>query len=135
MAYYVSTLPLSGANSRFLAPSRFPAFHLKCPAFFAYFDLKKCALCALHSVKWNSDNSATSFQCLTKLIRSAKSATYRYNLIVPRRFLYRPMFVKLRVFSLFEGCKILDDVLYCQLRPLAAEKHKQLVGPTLTEAV
>ena len=26
-------LPLSGANSRLLAPSRFPAFHLKCPAF------------------------------------------------------------------------------------------------------
>ena len=29
------TLPLSGVNSRFfLAQSRFPAFHLKCPAFF-----------------------------------------------------------------------------------------------------
>ena len=30
---YVSKLPLSGVNSRFLAPSRFPDFHLKCPAF------------------------------------------------------------------------------------------------------
>ena len=29
----MSTIPLSGVNSRFLAPSRFPAFHLKCPAF------------------------------------------------------------------------------------------------------
>ncbi len=29
----MSTLPLSGVNSRFLAASRFPAFHLKCPSF------------------------------------------------------------------------------------------------------
>ena len=25
---------------------RHPAFHLKCPAYFAYFELKKCALCS-----------------------------------------------------------------------------------------
>ena len=37
----MSTLPLSSVNSRFLAPSRFPAFHLKCPAYFAYFELEK----------------------------------------------------------------------------------------------
>ena len=34
----MSTVPLSGVNSRFfLAPSRFPAFHLKYPAFFGVF--------------------------------------------------------------------------------------------------
>ena len=36
-------------------------------------------LCALLSVKWNVDDSATSCTCSAKLIRSAKSATYRYN--------------------------------------------------------
>ena len=42
---------------------------------------KKCALCALFSVKWNSDDSATNFQCSAKLIRFAESATSRptYN--------------------------------------------------------
>ena len=49
--------------------SGFPAFHLKCPVFFAYFELEKCALL---SVKRNSDHSGTSFQCLAKLIRSAE---------------------------------------------------------------
>ena len=33
----------------FLAPSRFPAFHLKCPAFLAYFKVEKNALYALFS--------------------------------------------------------------------------------------
>ena len=42
----VNSLPLSGVNSRFLAPSRFPAFHLKCPAFLAYFELEK-----MHSMR------------------------------------------------------------------------------------
>ena len=37
----MSTVPLSGVNSRFLAPSRFPVFHVKYPAFLAYFDLEK----------------------------------------------------------------------------------------------
>ena len=41
MMMMVSTLPLSGVISRFLTPSRFPAFHLKCPAYFAYFELEK----------------------------------------------------------------------------------------------
>ena len=36
-------------------------------------------LCALLSVKWNVDDSATSCTCSAKLIRSAKSATYSYN--------------------------------------------------------
>ena len=44
---YVSTLPLSGVNSRFFAPSRFPDFHLKCPAFLRVSSWKKCTLCAL----------------------------------------------------------------------------------------
>ena len=48
---------------------RFLAFHLKCPAFFADLELEKCAL---FSVKWNLDDSATSFLCSAKLIRSAK---------------------------------------------------------------
>ena len=69
----MSTLQLSGVNSRFFSAiplSRFPAFHLKCPAFFLCISSwKKCALCTLLSVKWNSDDSATSFQCLAKLIR------------------------------------------------------------------
>ena len=54
-----------------LAPSRFPAFHLKCTAFLAYFELKKCTVCALFSVKWYSDDSATSFPCSAKLIPSS----------------------------------------------------------------
>ena len=32
-------------------------------------------ICALLSVKWNSDDSATSFPCSAKLICSAMSAT------------------------------------------------------------
>ena len=61
--------------------SRFPAFHLKCPAFFLRISSwKKCALCALLSVKWNSDDSATSFLCSAKLIRSAMSATISLQL-------------------------------------------------------
>ena len=67
----MSTLPLSGVKSRF-----FSAFPLFTSAFLRISSWKKCALL---SVKWNSDHSATSFQCSTKLIRSAKSATYRYH--------------------------------------------------------
>ena len=84
----MSTLPLSGVNSRFfLAPSRFPAFHIKCPAFFLVFPVgKKCNLCALVSVKWNSDDSATIFPCSAKLIRSAKLKKYVcFGLFVPSR--------------------------------------------------
>ena len=65
---YVSTLSLSCVNSRFLAPSRFPAFHLKCRLF-----------CVQILSWWNSHDSATSFQCSAKQIRSAETATYRYN--------------------------------------------------------
>ena len=48
----------------FLEPSRFSLkmSHLGKNAFYV----------ALLSVKWNSDDSATSFQCSAKLIRSAK---------------------------------------------------------------
>ena len=64
----------------FLAPSPIPAFHLKRPAFFLRISsLKEWVLCSLLSVMWNSNDSATSVQCSGKLIRSAKSATYRYN--------------------------------------------------------
>ena len=42
-------------------------------------ELGRDTLCALLSVKWNVDDSATSFTCSAKLVRSAKSATYRYN--------------------------------------------------------
>ena len=44
---HYGTLPLSGVNSRFLAPSRFPDFHLKCPAFLCEKRWEKCTLCAL----------------------------------------------------------------------------------------
>ncbi len=39
----MSPLPLSGVNSRFLAPPPFPAFHSDCPVFLAYlyFEEKK----------------------------------------------------------------------------------------------
>ena len=47
-------------------------FSLNMSRFFAYLELEKCALCALLSVKLNSNDSATSIQCSTKLIRSAK---------------------------------------------------------------
>ena len=46
----------------------------------SYFELETDGLyCALLSVKCNVDDSATSFTCSAKLVRSAKSATYRYN--------------------------------------------------------
>ena len=65
-------------NSRFfLASSRFPIFHLKCPAFFAYFEFEKMRSMRSAQRQLNSEDSATSFQCSAKLIRSAKSATYR----------------------------------------------------------
>ena len=41
------TLPLSGVDSRFSAPSRFPDFHFKCPVFLRVSSWKKCTLCAL----------------------------------------------------------------------------------------
>ena len=56
----------------FLAPSHVPAFHLNCPTFLCISSWKKCTLYALSSVKWNSDDSATSFQCSANIIRSAK---------------------------------------------------------------
>ena len=60
----------------FFSAIPFSRFSLKMSRFFADFESgKKCALCALLSVKWNSDDSATSLQCSAKLIRSAKSAT------------------------------------------------------------
>ena len=83
------------------------------------------ALCALISINWNADDSATSFPCSAKQIGFAiMSATYRYNLqhttrdindsetvfrnIIRSQFarvMY--LFVKLCVFSL----------LFYQLRP------------------
>ena len=70
---YVSTLPLTGVNSRFFSAIPLSRFSLKMSRFFlGISSLKKCTLCALLSVKWNSDDSATSFQCSAKLIRSAK---------------------------------------------------------------
>ena len=49
--------------------------------FFCVFRVwKKCALYALLSVKWNSDDSATSFPCSAKLIHSAMSATLSLQL-------------------------------------------------------
>ena len=55
----------------FLAPSR---FSLKMSRFLAYFELEK-----MRSVQHQVHDSATSIQCSAKLIRSARSATYRYN--------------------------------------------------------
>ena len=42
-------ITVSGVNSCILAPSRFPAFHLNCPAFSAYFGYGKNAHYALCS--------------------------------------------------------------------------------------
>ena len=54
---YVSTLGPTAFGRKLTHFYRHPAFHLKCPAFFCVFQVgKKCALCALPSVKWNSDN-------------------------------------------------------------------------------
>ena len=48
-------------------------FSLKMSRFFlGISSWKKCTLSALISVKWNSDESATSFPCSAKLTRSAK---------------------------------------------------------------
>ena len=44
---HYGTLPLSGVN--FLAPSRFPDFHLKCPAFLRVSSWKTCILNSLCS--------------------------------------------------------------------------------------
>ena len=63
----MSTLPLSGGNSSFFSAI---------PLFFSISNLKKCALYALPSVKWNSDDSAASFQCSAKLIRSPKCCVF-----------------------------------------------------------
>ena len=50
-----STIPLSGVNSRFLAPSRFPAYFAAGVGSISSW--KKCVPCAtLLSVKWNSDD-------------------------------------------------------------------------------
>ena len=57
-------------------------FSLKCPAYFAYFEFEKCALL---SVKWNSDDSATTFQYSAKLIRSAKLCVFCLFLLSPGR--------------------------------------------------
>ena len=56
---WVSILPLSGVNSRILAPSHFPAFHSNVPFFLRISSWKKCALRDLLIVKWNSEDSAT----------------------------------------------------------------------------
>lgn len=40
-------------------------------------ELGRDTLCALLSVKWNSDDYAADFKCTAKLLRSAKS--YKYN--------------------------------------------------------
>ena len=83
----MSTVPFSGVNSRFF--SVIPLFHFSIKMsrfFFGSSSWKKCTLCALLSVKWNSDDSATSFQCSAKLIRSAKLYNYVcFGLFVPRR--------------------------------------------------
>ena len=49
----------------------FSRFSLHMSRFFVeYFELGKCALCAVLSAKWNSDHSLISFHCLAKLMRS-----------------------------------------------------------------
>ena len=67
------TLPLSGVNSRFFGAIPLSCFLLKMSRFFLGISRwKKCTQCGLLSVKWNSDDSATTFQWSAKLIRSAK---------------------------------------------------------------
>ena len=83
----VSTLPLSGVNSRFFSTIPLSRFSLKMSRFFlGISSWEKYTLCALLSVKWNSDDSATTFQCSAKLIRSAKLKNgVCFGLFVPRR--------------------------------------------------
>ena len=50
----------------FLASSRFPAFHLKCPAFFGVFRVEKNALYALFST---SSGTQTTRHSLFKLVK------------------------------------------------------------------
>ena len=45
---------------------RLPAFHLKCPVFLRISSWKKCALCALLSVKWNSEEIGNQLPVLGK---------------------------------------------------------------------
>ena len=68
----MSILLLSGVNSSIFSATPFCRFSLKMSRFFCISSWKKCALCALLRVKWNSDDSVTSFQCSLNLIRSAK---------------------------------------------------------------
>ena len=76
-------LPLSGVNSRFFRTiplSYFPAFHLKCPTFFAYFELAKIALYALFS--------ASSGSCGTHTTRQPASRFPAFHLKCPTFFAY-----------------------------------------------
>ena len=64
-----STIPLS-------------RFSLKMSRFFAYFELERMRSMRSFSFKWNSDDSATSFQCSTKLVTMicvTKSRTGNYD--------------------------------------------------------
>ena len=63
----VSTLPLSGVNSSFFSTIPLSRCSLKMSRFFLRISSWKNAL---FSVKWNSDDLATIFQCSAKLIRS-----------------------------------------------------------------
>ena len=58
----------------FFSAIQLSRFSLRMSSFFAYFQVGKSAFYALCSVtiKWNSDDSAASFQCSARLIRSAK---------------------------------------------------------------
>ena len=72
----------------FLAPSRFPAFHLKCPAFFAYFQLEKMrsmrsAQCQVELRRLGNQlpvlgkaNSLCKIVCVKKKVTGNKVTTY-----------------------------------------------------------
>ena len=65
----MSTVPLSGVNSRLFSAIPLSRFSLKKSRFFwRISSWKNCNLCALFSVKWNLDDSATSFPCSAKQI-------------------------------------------------------------------
>ena len=102
----MSTLTLSGVNSRFLAPSRFPAFHLKRPPYFAYFE---------NFVKMRSAHRRVEF------IRLCNQPT----VLCKANSLCK--IVKWYVFCLFllSPDRVgLDDVLQYQLRPVAVGKRR-----------
>ena len=61
----VNSIAFGRKLTLFFAPSRFPAFHLKCPAFLAYFELEKMhSMCYFQrQVELKTNRQGADFVC------------------------------------------------------------------------